>query len=58
MKPNDKLTDIRRQWRKLVIENHPDRLLAKGLPKEAIKLANVRISRINNAWEKIKHARQ
>jgi len=58
MKPNDKLTDIRRQWRKLVIENHPDRLLAKGLPKEAIKLANVRISRINNAWEKIKHTHQ
>ena len=58
MRPNDKLTDIRRQWRKLVIENHPDRVLAKGLPKEAIKLANARISRINNAWEKIKHTHQ
>ena len=58
VRPNDKLTDIRRQWRKLVLENHPDRVLAKGLPKEAIKLANARISRINSAWEKIKHARQ
>ena len=27
-------------------------------PKEAIKLANARISRINNAWEKIKHTHQ
>jgi DnaJ like chaperone protein len=58
MRPNDKLTDIRRQWKKLIIENHPDRVLAKGLPKEAIKLANARILRINNAWEKIKLTHQ
>ena len=55
--PKDDINVIRRHWKKLVLENHPDKVLAKGLPKEAEKLANARLSKINLAWEKIKNAR-
>ncbi|RMF38928.1 MAG: molecular chaperone DjiA [Alphaproteobacteria bacterium] len=51
--PEDDLSAIRRRWRKLVRENHPDRLIAHGLPEEAIKLATNRLAAINRAWEMI-----
>jgi DnaJ like chaperone protein len=44
---------VRRRWRKLVRENHPDRLIARGLPEEAVKLATARLARINDAYERI-----
>jgi DnaJ like chaperone protein len=42
----------------LVRENHPDALVARGLPQEAIKMAEKRMIDINRAWETIsgKHA--
>ncbi len=54
--PKDNIGYIRTKWKKLVRENHPDKVLARGLPKEAIKLANARISKINRAWEEIKNS--
>ena len=50
------ILDIKKKWRKLVRENHPDRLTAKGLPSEAIMLANNRLTKINKAWEIISKA--
>jgi DnaJ like chaperone protein len=44
---------VRRRWRRLVRENHPDRLIARGLPEEAVKLATARLARINDAYERI-----
>ena len=54
--PNSNILDIKKKWRKLVRENHPDRLTAKGLPSEAIMLANNRLTKINKAWEIISKA--
>ena len=51
--PCDKLEDIRRAYRRLVRENHPDRLIARGVPKEMVKLANKRMAAINAAFETI-----
>ena len=48
-----KLTEIRNKWKKLVREEHPDNLHARGLPDEAIALANTRLITINRAWEDI-----
>ncbi len=48
-----KLIDIRKAWKKLVREEHPDNLHARGLPDEAIALANTRLRTINSAWEEI-----
>ncbi|MGF1658520.1 MAG: DnaJ family molecular chaperone [Rubrimonas sp.] len=43
----------RARWRALVRETHPDRMIARGLPEEAIKLATARLARINAAYEQI-----
>lgn len=47
------LTEVRAAWRALVRETHPDRLIAHGLPEEAIRLAEKRLITINRAWEQI-----
>ncbi|MGB3406782.1 MAG: molecular chaperone DjiA [Jannaschia sp.] len=51
--PDTPLTEIRANWRRLVRETHPDRMMARGLPEEAIKLAERRLVAINRAWERI-----
>ncbi|MDA0961883.1 MAG: molecular chaperone DjiA [Proteobacteria bacterium] len=51
------LQEIRRAWRARVVENHPDRMLARGVPEEAIRLAERRMVDINRAWEEIRAAR-
>ncbi len=45
--------DIQAAYRALVRETHPDRMIARGVPEEAVKLAEVRLIMINNAWEEI-----
>ncbi|MCA8880184.1 MAG: molecular chaperone DjiA [Rhodobacteraceae bacterium] len=51
--PNASRDEIRAAWRRLVRETHPDRLIARGLPVEAIKLAEKRLIAINRAWEEL-----
>ena len=45
--------DIRAAWRAEVRATHPDRMLARGVPPEAVKLAEKRLVAINRAWEEI-----
>jgi DnaJ like chaperone protein len=47
------LAEIRAAWRAQVRETHPDRMLARGLPQEALKMAEKRLIAINHAWEEI-----
>lgn len=52
--PHDVDADTARTtWRKLVKDNHPDRLIARGLPEEMIALATSRLAAINQAYEEI-----
>ena len=44
---------VRARWRQLVRDTHPDRLVARGLPEEAVKLATRRLARINEAYERV-----
>jgi DnaJ like chaperone protein len=53
--PNTELDEIKKRWRALVRETHPDAMIARGLPEEAIKLATSRLADINHAWEVISH---
>ena len=53
VKPGDDPKDIRRKWRDLVRINHPDRVIARGVPEEAVKLAEKRLAEINEAYEEI-----
>ena len=45
--------EIKKRYRKLVAANHPDRLIARGLPQEFIRIATTRIAAINAAYETI-----
>ena len=49
--------EIRAAWRKLVKENHPDKLLAQGLPNEFVKAANERMQLINTAYNAMKNCK-
>jgi DnaJ like chaperone protein len=45
--------EVRQTYRRLVRENHPDSLIARGVPEEFIKLATDKLAAINGAYEKI-----
>jgi DnaJ like chaperone protein len=48
---------LRRHYRRLVAENHPDRLIARGVPEEFVRIATDRLAAINTAWERIERQR-
>lgn len=45
--------EIKLAWRKLVRDNHPDKLMAQGLPVEFIELATQKLATINAAYDKV-----
>ncbi len=51
--PDAALDEVRRAWRQLVRENHPDAMIARGVPEEAMQLAQKRMADINRAWDEI-----
>lgn len=51
--PKMALDTIRKHWKRMVRESHPDAMIARGLPEEAIALATTRLVAINKAWEDI-----
>lgn len=53
VEPGAPLEEVRAAWRALVRETHPDRMVARGLPEEAVKLAEKRLVAVNRAWERI-----
>jgi DnaJ like chaperone protein len=50
--------ELKAQYRRLVAENHPDMLMARGVPAEAIGIATKKLAAINAAYEEIKAARR
>lgn len=49
--------EIKKAYRKLMSQNHPDKLIAKGLPPEMIKVATQKTQRIKEAYELIKESK-
>ena len=49
--------EIKTAYRRLMKENHPDKLVARGLPENMIKLAQEKVQQINVAYDAIKQAR-
>lgn len=45
--------EARAAWRRAVRECHPDRVIARGLPEEAVRMAEARVVALNRAWEAI-----
>jgi DnaJ like chaperone protein len=48
---------IREAWLRQVRAHHPDRLMAQGLPEEAIKVANRKLALINDAYDRLRKQR-
>ena len=56
--PDASDSDIKSAYRTLVRENHPDTLIAQGLPQEFIDLANEKMAAINSAYDTLKKQRK
>ena len=50
--------DIKKTYRRLIRENHPDKLIAEGMPDDFIELANERMATINAAYDQIEKERR
>lgn len=48
---------IKRAYRKLMSQHHPDKLIAQGLPEEMIKLTTEKTQQIQAAYDRIRKAR-
>jgi DnaJ like chaperone protein len=55
--PDASDAEVKAQYRKLVRDNHPDRLMANGVPAEFIELANRKLAAINEAYDTIARER-
>jgi len=54
IKANASAQEIKRAYRKLVTQYHPDKLVSQGLPEEMMELSKKRVREINAAYDKIK----
>ena len=57
IKPDATGAEIKRAYRKLISQNHPDKLAARGLPESMRAVAEERSREINSAYDLIKAAR-
>ena len=49
--------EVKKAYRKLVSQYHPDKLVSHGLPEEMMEIAKTRVREINTAYDQIKSAR-
>ncbi len=54
---NTPIEEIKKKWKKLSINHHPDRLISKGIPEDLIQKKTSRLQEINNAWDIIQNQR-
>ena len=47
------IDQVRTAWKAAVRDTHPDRMMARGVPPEAVKLSERRLIAINAAWDEI-----
>lgn len=50
--------EVKKAYRRLISQHHPDKLVAKGLPEEMMKIATQRTHEIRQAYERIKEHRR
>ncbi|QLH38801.1 MAG: TerB family tellurite resistance protein [Defluviicoccus sp.] len=49
--------EVKRTYRKLIREHHPDVLMARGVPKSFIEMATQKMASINSAYDQIERER-
>lgn len=50
--------ELKKAYRRLMSQHHPDKLIAKGLPEEMVKVATQKTQEIKSAYEQVKHSRE
>ncbi len=50
--------EVKKAYRRLMHQHHPDKLVAKGLPEEMVRLATEKTQEIKSAYETIRRARR
>lgn len=50
-------SEVKKAYRKLVAQYHPDRLVSQGLPEEVMDRARQRVLEVNAAYDRIKQSR-
>jgi DnaJ like chaperone protein len=50
--------EIKKAYRRLLSQHHPDKLVSKGLPQEMMKMATQKTYEIKQSYERIKDARK
>jgi DnaJ like chaperone protein len=49
---------LKKHYRKLVLDNHPDRMIAPGVPPEFVSLATKKVAAINAAYQELAKERR
>ncbi len=57
VRPDADDAEVKKAYRRLMNQHHPDKLAAKGLPEEMMKLATEKTQEIKSAYEQIKRSR-
>ncbi len=55
--PDTPFAEVKKRYRKLAAESHPDALLARGVPEEFLAIANDRMAALNSAYSSIEKQR-
>ena len=54
LEPDASMEEARKAWQQMVRDCHPDRMMARGVPEEMVKLAEKRLIAANRAYEEIR----
>lgn len=57
LNPQASDSDVKKAYRRLISQHHPDKLVSKGLPQEMMKMAEEKSREITSAYDLIKEAR-
>ncbi len=57
VRPDASDAEVKRAYRKLMSENHPDKMVARGLPESMLEVAKQKTQAIQAAWERVREAR-
>lgn len=49
--------EVKKAWRKLMSQHHPDKLIAKGVPEDMVQLAKEKTQEIQAAYDRVKASR-
>lgn len=58
LKPSASDDEVKKAYRRLISQHHPDKLVSKGLPEEMMTLAKEKTQKITKAYETVQQARK